>query len=76
MSPDRESKPGDEPRIILSEKKADEGWKEKAKKEKEKLRDRAGGGASDSALTTRYATDPLMGGTGLNVTFVTLEVEA
>ncbi len=44
MSPDRESKPGDEPRIILSEKKADEGWKEKAKKEKEKLADSAGAG--------------------------------
>jgi hypothetical protein len=44
MSPDRESKPDDEPRIILSEKKADEGWKEKAKKEKEKLADTAGAG--------------------------------
>ncbi|MCG6925265.1 MAG: molybdopterin-dependent oxidoreductase [Acidobacteria bacterium] len=33
-------------------------------------------GASDSQLITRYATDPLMGGTGMNVNFVTLEQEA
>ncbi|MBM3907745.1 MAG: molybdopterin-dependent oxidoreductase [Gemmatimonadetes bacterium] len=33
-------------------------------------------GASDSQLVTRYATDPLMGGTGMNVNFVTLEPEA
>ncbi len=34
-------------------------------------------GASDAQLVTRYATDPLMGGTGMNVNFVTLEpVEA
>lgn len=32
-------------------------------------------GASDSGLTTRYAVDPLMGGTGMNITFVTLEAE-
>jgi thiosulfate reductase/polysulfide reductase chain A len=32
-------------------------------------------GASDSGLITQYATDPLMGGTGMNVNFVTLEVE-
>jgi thiosulfate reductase/polysulfide reductase chain A len=33
-------------------------------------------GASDSQLITRYATDPLMGGTGMNINFVTLEQEA
>jgi thiosulfate reductase/polysulfide reductase chain A len=33
-------------------------------------------GASDSQLVTRYETDPLMGGTGMNVNFVTLEQEA
>ena len=33
-------------------------------------------GASDSQLITRYETDPLMGGTGMNVNFVTLEQEA
>lgn len=35
-----------------------------------------GKGASDAQLVTRYATDPLMGGTGMNVNFVTLEAEA
>jgi thiosulfate reductase/polysulfide reductase chain A len=35
-----------------------------------------GRGASDASLVTRYATDPLMGGTGMNVNFVTLEREA
>jgi thiosulfate reductase/polysulfide reductase chain A len=30
-------------------------------------------GASDAQLITRYATDPLMGGTGTNVNFVTIE---
>jgi len=30
-----------------------------------------GKGASDSQLITRYETDPLMGGTGMNVNFVT-----
>ena len=35
-----------------------------------------GKGASDAQLVTRYATDPLMGGTGMNVNFVTLEREA
>jgi thiosulfate reductase/polysulfide reductase chain A len=30
-------------------------------------------GASDAQLITRYVTDPLMGGTGMNVNFVTLE---
>ena len=33
-------------------------------------------GASDSQLITRYKTDPLMGGTGMNVNFVTIELEA
>jgi hypothetical protein len=35
-----------------------------------------GRGASDAELITRYQIDPLMGGTGMNVNFVTLEVEA
>ena len=35
-----------------------------------------GKGASDAQLITRYAVDPLMGGTGMNVNFVTLEAEA
>ncbi len=34
-----------------------------------------GKGASDSELITRYKTDPLMGGTGMNVNFVTFETE-
>jgi thiosulfate reductase / polysulfide reductase chain A len=33
-------------------------------------------GASDAGLVTRYAVDPLMGGTGMSVNFVTLEPEA
>jgi thiosulfate reductase/polysulfide reductase chain A len=33
-------------------------------------------GASDVQLITRYETDPLMGGTGMNVNFVTIEAEA
>jgi thiosulfate reductase/polysulfide reductase chain A len=33
-------------------------------------------GASDAQLLTRYVTDPLMGGTGMNVNFVTIESEA
>jgi thiosulfate reductase/polysulfide reductase chain A len=33
-------------------------------------------GASDAQLLTRYVTDPLMGGTGMNVNFVTIEAEA
>ncbi len=37
------------------------------------LRSAYGRGASDAQLITRYATDPLMGGTGANVNFVTLE---
>jgi thiosulfate reductase/polysulfide reductase chain A len=40
------------------------------------LRHALGRGASDAGLITRYATDPLMGGTGMNVNFVTLEREA
>jgi thiosulfate reductase / polysulfide reductase chain A len=32
-----------------------------------------GKGASDSDLMTRYKTDPIMGGTGMNVNFVRLE---
>ena len=34
-----------------------------------------GKGASDALLITRYITDPLMGGTGMNVNFVTFELE-
>jgi thiosulfate reductase/polysulfide reductase chain A len=34
-----------------------------------------GKGASDAQLITRYDTDPLMGGTGMNVNFVTIETE-
>jgi thiosulfate reductase/polysulfide reductase chain A len=30
-----------------------------------------GKGASDAQLITRYVTDPLMGGTAMNVNFVT-----
>ena len=30
-------------------------------------------GASDAQLITRYKTDPLMGGTGMNNNFVTIE---
>ncbi len=33
-------------------------------------------GASDAQLVTRVATDALMGGTGMNVNFVTIEAEA
>jgi thiosulfate reductase/polysulfide reductase chain A len=40
------------------------------------LRSAYGRGASDAQLITRYATDPLMGGTGTNVNFVTIEQEA
>ncbi len=32
-------------------------------------------GASDSQLITKYKIDPLMGGTGMNVNFVTFEME-
>lgn len=34
-----------------------------------------GKGASDAGLVTRYKTDPLMGGTGMNINFVTVETE-
>ncbi|NJD32602.1 MAG: nitrate reductase [Gammaproteobacteria bacterium] len=40
------------------------------------LRGAYGRGASDSQLITRYVTDPLMGGTGTNVNFVTIEAGA
>jgi len=40
------------------------------------LRSAFGKGASDSQLITRYTVDPLMGGTGMNVNFVTIEQEA
>jgi thiosulfate reductase/polysulfide reductase chain A len=40
------------------------------------LRSAYGLGASDSQLITRYAVDPLMGGTGMNVNFVTIEQAA
>ena len=35
-----------------------------------------GKGASDAQLITKYVNDPLMGGTGMNVNFVTFETEA
>ncbi len=38
-----------------------------------RLRAARGRGGDDAALVTRYATDPLMGGTGMNVNFVSLE---
>ena len=37
------------------------------------LRHAFGKGASDSQLITQYVTDPLMGGTAMNVNFVTFE---
>ena len=37
------------------------------------LRSAYGKGASDAGLITRYKNDPLMGGTGMNVNFVTIE---
>jgi thiosulfate reductase / polysulfide reductase chain A len=37
------------------------------------LRHAFGKGASDAQLITRYKTDPLMGGTAMNVNFVTIE---
>jgi thiosulfate reductase/polysulfide reductase chain A len=40
------------------------------------LRHARGRGASDAQLITAYKTDPLMGGTGMNVNFVTIEQEA
>lgn len=41
-----------------------------------KLKATTGRGASDSDLVTRYAVDPLMGGTGMFVNFVRVEKEA
>lgn len=41
-----------------------------------RLRRAFGKGASDAQLVTQYATDPLMGGTAMNVNFVTLQAEA
>jgi len=40
------------------------------------LKSALGKGASDAGLLTRYVVDPLMGGTGMNVNFVTFELEA
>lgn len=40
------------------------------------MRRALGRGASDAQLITRYETDPLMGGTGMNVNFVHLTREA
>ncbi len=40
------------------------------------LRRAFGKGASDSQLITRYAVDPLMGGTAMNVNFVTFQAAA
>jgi thiosulfate reductase/polysulfide reductase chain A len=40
-----------------------------------RLRRTAGKGASDAQMITRYAVDPLMGGTAMNLTFVTIEAE-
>ncbi|MCB0717562.1 MAG: molybdopterin-dependent oxidoreductase [Bacteroidetes bacterium] len=34
-----------------------------------------GKGASDAELATKYVMDPVMGGTGMNVNFVTIELE-
>jgi thiosulfate reductase/polysulfide reductase chain A len=45
------------------------GWGQTAKR----LGYAYGRGASDSALVTRYAVDPIMGGTGMSVNFVRLE---
>jgi thiosulfate reductase/polysulfide reductase chain A len=39
------------------------------------MRHAYGKGASDAQMITRYKTDPLMGGTAMNVNFVTLETE-
>jgi thiosulfate reductase/polysulfide reductase chain A len=45
------------------------GWGQSARR----LKYAFGRGASDSELVTRYKTDPIMGGTGMNVNFVRLE---
>lgn len=39
------------------------------------LKSAYGKGASDAQLITKYKTDPIMGGTGMNVNFVTFEME-
>jgi thiosulfate reductase/polysulfide reductase chain A len=39
------------------------------------LRHALGKGASDAQLITQYATDPLMGGTAMNINFVTFEAQ-
>ncbi len=41
-----------------------------------RLRRAFGKGANDAQLVTRYETDPLMGGTAMNVNFVTIQAEA
>jgi thiosulfate reductase / polysulfide reductase chain A len=41
-----------------------------------RLRRTVGKGASDAQLITRYLTDPIMGGTAMNVNFVAVEAEA
>lgn len=41
-----------------------------------RLRRAFGKGASDAQLVTQYATDPLMGGTAMNINFVTIQAEA
>jgi thiosulfate reductase / polysulfide reductase chain A len=41
-----------------------------------RLRRTVGRGASDAQLITQYKTDPLMGGTAMNVNFVAVEAEA
>ncbi|MFB3852345.1 MAG: molybdopterin-dependent oxidoreductase [Vicinamibacterales bacterium] len=41
-----------------------------------RLRRAFGKGANDAQLVTKYTTDPLMGGTAMNVNFVTIEMEA
>jgi thiosulfate reductase/polysulfide reductase chain A len=46
------------------------GWGQTARK----LRTAYGRGASDAELTTRYKVDPIMGGTGMNVNFVKVEL--
>ena len=46
------------------------GWGQGAKK----LRYAHGRGASDAELVTRYKVDPIMGGTGMNVNFVRIEL--
>jgi thiosulfate reductase/polysulfide reductase chain A len=41
-----------------------------------RLRRAFGKGANDTQLVTQYRTDPLMGGTAMNVNFVAVEAEA